>query len=63
MYSIRKKLHLNHTKIKVVIRILKSKKNRQQNGHEKKDKGQTTIYKTLHIKLKIEQHDPTKNWG
>jgi len=26
---------------------------------EKKTKGQTTIYKTLHRKLKIEQHDPT----
>jgi len=23
-------------------------------------KGQTTIYKTLHRKVKIEQHDPTK---
>jgi len=23
-----------------------------------KDKGQTTIYKTLHRKLKIEQHEP-----
>jgi hypothetical protein len=26
---------------------------------KKKTKGQTTIYKTLHRKLKIEQHDPT----
>ena len=26
-----------------------------------KDKGQTTIYKTLHRKLKMEQHEPTKN--
>jgi len=24
----------------------------------KKDKGQTAIYKTLHIKLKIEKHEP-----
>jgi hypothetical protein len=43
--------------------MAKRQKDRQHNGHEKKDKGQTTIYKTLHIKLKIEQHDPTKNWG
>jgi len=37
---------------KWVIRIRKSKKDRQHNGQKKK--GQTTIYKTLHIKLKIE---------
>ena len=35
---------------KVVIRIRKSKKDRQDNG---KRKVQTMIYKTLHIKLKI----------
>ena len=35
-----------------VIRIRKSKKNRQRNGQKKKNK--STIYKTLHIKLKIE---------
>ena len=28
-----------------------------------KTKGQTIIYKTLHIKLKIEQHEPIKAWG
>ena len=42
---------------KGVIRIPKSKKDRQCNGQKKKDKktkGQTTIYSTLHIKLKIE---------
>jgi len=27
-----------------------------------KTKGQTTIYKTLHRKLQIEQHEPTENW-
>jgi len=37
---------------KGAIRIRKSKKNRQHNGQ--KTKGQTTIYKTLDIKLKIE---------
>ena len=39
---------------KVVIRICKSK-DRQHKGQKKK--GQTTIYKTLHKKLKIEQHE------
>jgi hypothetical protein len=34
--------------------IRKSKKDRHHNVQKKKDKGQTTIYKTLHIKLKIE---------
>ena len=41
------------------IKICKSK-DRQHNGQKKKEKGtgQTTIYKTLHRKLKIEQHEP-----
>ena len=38
---------------KGVIRSRESK-DRQYNGKKKKDKGQTTIYKTLHRKLKIE---------
>jgi hypothetical protein len=38
---------------KGVIRIRNSK-DRQHNGQQKGIKGQTTIYKTLHIKLKIE---------
>ena len=42
--------------IKREIIIRKSKKNRQYNDQEKK--GQTTIYKTPHRKLKIEQHEP-----
>jgi hypothetical protein len=37
-----------------VIRICISKTNRQCNGHRKRAKEPTTIYKTLHIKLKIE---------
>jgi hypothetical protein len=37
------------------ISVLNSK-DRQHNGQMKK--GQTTIYKTLHIKLKLEQHEP-----
>ena len=44
---------------KEITRIRKSTKNRQHNDK----KGQTTIYKTLHIKLNIEQHNPTKNGG
>ena len=43
---------------KEVVRSRKSKKDRQRNGQEKNDK---TIYndlKTLHRKLKIEQHEP-----
>ena len=38
---------------KGVIRSSKSTKDRQHNG-QKKIKGQTTIYKTLYRKLKIE---------
>jgi len=41
---------------KGVSRSSKSKKDRQRNDEEKNDK--TTIYKTLHRKLKIEQHEP-----
>jgi len=43
---------------KVVIRIFKFKKDRKHNDQAKKDKRQTTIYKTLHRKLKIKQHEP-----
>jgi hypothetical protein len=43
--------------IKGVIRRRKSKEDRQYNG-QIKDKGQTTIYKTIHRKLKNEQHKP-----
>ena len=35
----------------------KSQNDRKYNGQKKKDKGQTTIYKILHIKQKIEQHE------
>jgi hypothetical protein len=28
----------------------------------KRTTGQTMMYKLLHIKLKIEQHEPKKNW-
>jgi len=29
----------------------------------KRTKGQTTMYKALHIKLKMGQHEPTKTRG
>ena len=45
-------VHEQFEDTKGVIRIRKSKKDKQHNGQKKK--GQTTIYKTLHIKLKIE---------
>ena len=35
-----------------------SKKDRQCSGQKKKRKEQTTIYNTLHMKLKIHQHEP-----
>ena len=42
---------------KGVIRIRQSK-DRQHNSKKRKKKRQTPIHKTLHIKLKIEQHEP-----
>jgi len=39
---------------KGVIRIGKSKKNRQQTGQKKKDKGTNNDLQNIHIKLKIE---------
>jgi len=39
---------------KGVIRICKSKKDRQHNGPKKKDKGTNTDLQNMHIKLKIE---------
>jgi hypothetical protein len=43
---------------KEVIRIRISKKNRQQNGQEKKYKRTNNDLQNIHIKLKIEQHEP-----
>jgi hypothetical protein len=40
-----------------VIRSRKLKRDRQCNSQQK-EKEQTTIYKTLHRKLKIERHEP-----
>jgi len=41
-----------------VIRICISKKNRQNNGQKKKYKRINNDLQNIHIKLKIEQHDP-----
>jgi Holliday junction resolvase-like predicted endonuclease len=44
---------------KGVIRIRKSRKDRHNTmAKRQKTTKQTTIYKTLHRKLKIEQHEP-----
>ena len=44
--------------IKRVIRILISKKNRQCNGQKKKCKKTNNDLQNIHIKLKIESHEP-----
>ena len=44
---------------KGVIWICKSKMDKQHNGQKKRTKEQTTIYKPLHRKLKIEHHQRT----
>lgn len=45
--------------IKGVLRSCKSKKDRRQHtmAKQKRSQGQRTIYKLLHIKLKVEQHE------
>jgi hypothetical protein len=40
-----------------VFRSRKSKENRQYNGQTKTEKRNTTIYKRLHRKIKIEQYE------
>ena len=42
---------------KGVIRFGKSK-NRQHNGQKKKDKSTNNDLQNIHIKLKVEQHEP-----
>jgi len=41
-----------------VLRIRISKKNRQHNGQKKKYKGINNDPQNIHIKLKIELHEP-----
>jgi len=43
---------------KGVIRIRKSKKNRQHNSQKKKNKGTNNDLQNIHIKLKTEKHEP-----
>jgi len=49
--------------IKGVIRSRKSMKNKHYNSQRKGTKWQTTIYNTVHRKLKIEQHEPHLKLG
>jgi len=57
-YILEKKNFVDREKFEDTKGVFRSRnsKDRQHNG--KKKKGQTTIYKTLHSKLKIEQHEP-----
>jgi len=48
---------------KGVIRIRKSPKGCQYNGKKKEQTFETTIYETLHIKLKIEKYKPHLKLG
>ena len=48
---------------KGVIRIRNSKKNRQRNSQKKKDKGTNNDLQNIHIKRKMELHEPTKKPG
>ena len=43
---------------KVVIRIRKSKKNRKHNDQKRKGKRRNNDVQNIHIKLKIEYHQP-----
>jgi hypothetical protein len=43
---------------KGVIRVRKSKKDRQHNRQKKKDKRTNNDLQNIHIKLKIESHEP-----
>jgi hypothetical protein len=47
---------------KGVIRMRKSKRTDNAIAQITRTKGQTTIYKTLHIKLKIKEHEPYRDW-
>ena len=44
--------------IKGVIRIRKSKKDRRHNGQKKRGKSTNNDSQNIHIKLKIEKHEP-----
>jgi hypothetical protein len=48
---------------KGVIRIRISKKNKRRNGQKEKYKRTNNDRQNMHIKLKTEKHEPTKNPG
>ena len=54
-------MHIKDTK--GVIRIRKSKKNRQHKCQKKKDKGTHNDLQNIHIERKIELHEPHKKPG
>jgi hypothetical protein len=49
--------------IKGVVRICKSTKDRQRNGQRKKVKRTNNDLQNIHIKLKIELHEPDQKPG
>ena len=53
--------HIKDTK--GVIRIRKSKKNKQHKCQKKKDKRTNNDLQNIHIKRKIEKHEPHKKLG
>ena len=53
----------NFDDAKEAVRSRNVKKERQYNGQRKIPRGPTMIYKTLHRKLKIEQHELYKDSG
>jgi hypothetical protein len=58
----------NHLEVEVedtkeVIRIHKSKKNRQHNVQKKKDKRTNNNLQNMHIKLMIDYHDLVDRYG
>ena len=52
---------LEDTKEVIIIRI--SKKNRQNNDQQKRYKGTNNDLQNIHIKLKIEEHEPIQFKG
>ena len=43
--------------LKIPKKGIRSRKSEDRQHNDQKEKGQTTIYKTLHRKLKVEQHE------
>ena len=51
---------LMHEQFEDTTEVTRSRASKDSQYKRKRRKGQTVIYKTLHRKLKIEQHGPTK---